>query len=148
MRSRLAAAIVVLASLVGGVTMAQPDPAHKPAPIVFFDIAGPSLAPQKAFYEAVFGWNVTDAGGVTVPVASPLPGNLRVETSMPDPAERVLYIGVPDINATLAQIKAHGGSTVFGRMVVPHVAIIALFKDPGGNRMGLVEIKDGKPIEP
>ena len=25
-------------------------------PIVFFDIAGPDLASQSAFYTAVFGW--------------------------------------------------------------------------------------------
>ena len=27
------------------------------------------------------------------------------------------------------------------RMVIPHVATFALFKDPAGNRMGLVELK-------
>jgi predicted enzyme related to lactoylglutathione lyase len=63
-------------------------------------------------------------------------------------AERVLYVGVPDINATLAAVKAHGGSVVFGRMAAPGVAILALFKDPAGNRMGLVEIANGKPIVP
>ena len=91
-----------------------------PAPIVFFDIAAPELAGQAAFYKEVFGWDVDAGGGFAVPVASPLHGNLRVESPAQGPiAERVIYIGVPDINAALAKITAHGGSVVFQRMAHP-----------------------------
>jgi predicted enzyme related to lactoylglutathione lyase len=121
-----------------------------PAPIVFFDIAAPDLASQAAFYKAVFGWDANPAGGLVVPVTSPLPGNLRVEPPTDGPTtERVLYVGVPDINATLAKVTASGGSVVFGRMAAPGIVILALFKDPAGNRMGLVELDAaGKPIVP
>jgi hypothetical protein len=124
--------------------------AAAPAPIVFFDIAGPDLPSQAAFYKAVFGWEATPDGRLTVPSTAPLPGNLRVEDPKQGPiAERVLYVGVPDINATLETVKAHGGSVVFGRTVAAGVVILALFKDPAGNRMGLVELgRDGKPIVP
>ncbi len=61
----------------------------------------------------------------------------------------MIYLGVEDINATLETIKAHGGKVHAPRMVVPGVTILALFFDPAGNRMGLIEIgKDGKPIVP
>ena len=53
-----------------------------------------------------------------------------------------------DITATLDQITANGGGVVFPRMTVPGVVILALFTDPAGNRMGLVELADGKPIIP
>ena len=120
-----------------------------PAPVVFFDIAAPDLAAQSAFYHDIFDWQVAPGGGFSVPVTSPLPGNLRVESSSEGPlTERVIYIGVPDITATLTKIVAHGGSIVFPRFVVPGVVIVALFKDPAGNRMGLVEMADGKPIVP
>ena len=121
-----------------------------PAPIVFFDIAASELASQAAFYKAVFDWEADAAGALAVPVSSPLPGNLRVEPPSERPtAERVLYVGVPDINAALAKVTANGGSVVFGRMVAPGVVILALFKDPAGNRMGLVELDAaGKPIVP
>jgi predicted enzyme related to lactoylglutathione lyase len=136
---------------------AQPTtPAAKgaamPAPVVFFDISAPELAKQAAFYKAVFDWDVDAGGGFAVPVASPLHANLRVETAGEHGAplaERVIYIGVPDINATLAKITANGGSVVFPRMVVPGVVILALFKDPAGNRMGVVELgPDGAPVVP
>lgn len=121
-----------------------------PAPIVYFDIAGPDSASQAAFYKAVFGWTSGPGGSLNVPAASPLPGSLRVEEAEQGPlAERVLYVGVPDINATLETVKAHGGQVVFGRTVAPGVVILALFKDPAGNRMGLVELdRAGKPIVP
>jgi uncharacterized protein len=137
-------ALALVASLAAGPVMANP------APIVFFDIAGPDLAGQSAFYKAVFGWDAGPTGALSVPAVTPLPGNLRVEPPNLGPtAERVLYVGVPDIDATLATIKAHGGSVVFGRTTVPGVVILALFKDPAGNRMGLVELDGGgKPIVP
>jgi uncharacterized protein len=121
-----------------------------PAPIVLFDIAGPDLASQAAFYKAVFAWDAGPTGALTVPTVAPLPGNLRVEPPNLGPAaERVLYVGVPDIVATLETVKAHGGQVVFGRTAVPSVVILALFTDPAGNRTGLVELDAaGRPVVP
>ncbi|HEX3917601.1 MAG TPA: VOC family protein [Caulobacteraceae bacterium] len=121
-----------------------------PAPIVFFDIAGTAQNNLAAFYKTVFDWDADGQGRLTpVPVASPLPGLLRVEQAGQQPvAERVLYIGVPDIPAALAKITANGGQIVLPRTEVPGVVVIALFRDPAGNRMGLVEMAGDKPKVP
>ena len=142
-------AIWLAASLAATTAVAQPAP--HPAPVVFFDIAAPQLASQAAFYRAVLGWDIDATGGFAVPAASPLHATLRVESpGGKEPlTERVVYVGVADINATLASVKAHGGGVVFPRLVVPGVVIVALFTDPAGNRMGLVELDSaGKPIVP
>jgi predicted enzyme related to lactoylglutathione lyase len=119
------------------------------APIVFFDIAGPELASQAAFHKSIFGWESDASGAISIPVTSPLMGNLRVEPPTQGPVtERLIYIGVPDINATLETITQTGGGIVFPRMEVPGVAVIALFTDPAGNRMGLVEMDGGKAKVP
>ncbi len=135
-----------------GPAAAQPAPHNAiraPAPIVFFDIAAPELAKQAAFYRAIFGWDIGPDGRFTVPAATPLPGNLRVEPAAQGPvAERLIYIGVEDITGTLAQITAAGGSLVFPRLEVQGVAVVAAFKDPAGNRMGLVEMAGGKAKVP
>ena len=55
-------------------------------------------------------------------------------------AERVVYVGVPDVTAALAKVTANGGAVVFPRLVVPGVTIVGMFTDPAGNRMGLVEL--------
>jgi hypothetical protein len=144
MSRRLAPALAALALTL--VPVAAPA---APAPIVFFDIAGTDLASQAAFYKKVFDWDADAQGRLTVPAATPLPGLLRVEPSDHGPvAERLIYIGVPDIQATLAKITANGGAIVFPRTEVPGVVILALFRDPAGNRMGLVEMAGDKPKVP
>jgi uncharacterized protein len=140
-----ACAAAVLAAPVYAQQLTSTQGGSMPAPIVFFDIAAPDLASQKAFYGAVFGWEFDPIGRFNAPVTSgpSLPALLRT-----DPLEKVIYLGVEDINATLEKIKANGGKVHAGRLVVPGVTILALFFDPAGNRMGLIEIKDGKPIIP
>ncbi len=112
-----------------------------PAPIVHFDIAAPDNAKQQAFYAKVFGWSVGPGGTMAIPVnGSTLSGALR-----PDPADKVIYIGVADITATLKDVDANGGKLDTPRFEVKSVAVIGLFRDPAGNRMGLVELtSEGK----
>ena len=94
---------------------------HTPAPVVFFDIAGPDAAKLKTFYAANFGWGIDAANGITTPT---LKGTLRQ-----DPPATLIYLGVPDIDATLKAITASGGSTMMPKMVMSGVTF-ALFKDP------------------
>jgi predicted enzyme related to lactoylglutathione lyase len=102
------------------------------APVVFFDIAGPEPEKLQQFYASVFGWTVDGNGGIAG--AGALGGTLRQ-----DPAEKILYIAVPDIDAALNQIASAGGRVSLPRTVIPDVVTFALFLDPAGNRMGLVE---------
>jgi predicted enzyme related to lactoylglutathione lyase len=118
-----------------------------PAPIVFFDLAGPDAKMLGKFYADVFGWSTGPGGSLSVPVngvpagaAMNLMGTLRQ-----DPTEKVIYIGVPDINASLKSVVEHGGKVQTPRFEVKGVVILGLFFDPAGNRMGLVEMgPDGK----
>jgi predicted enzyme related to lactoylglutathione lyase len=125
----LASALAVLA---GGAPMAAP-PAPPSAPIVFFDVAGPDAGKLKQFYASNFGWAIDAANGVKTPG---LEGTLRQ-----DPPETLIYLGVRDIDATLKVIVNSGGSVALPRTVVPNVVTFAIFKDPAGNRVGLVETK-------
>ena len=113
------------------------------APIVFFDIAGPDLAAQRDFYAKVFDWTSTPDGRVTVPVVAPLMGTFRA-----DPAEKMLYLGVADVTASLAKVVEHGGAVEAPRFEVPGVVVLGLFRDPAGNRMGLVELDGDQPRIP
>jgi predicted enzyme related to lactoylglutathione lyase len=138
-RSKIGLTAMLAAGLLS--TATSGEAASMPAPIVFFDIAGPDNAAQAGFYETIFDWKAGPGGTLSVPVHGPsLPGALRA-----DPAAKVIYIGVPDVTATLAAITAAGGKTVMPRFEVKGVAVIGLFDDPAGNTMGLVELTtDGK----
>lgn len=105
-------------------------------PIVFFDIAGADPGALMTFYREVFGWDADARGGVSVPIGGPpLMGTFRG-----DIAEKVIYLGVPDVTAALDTVVAHGGSVAAPRFEVPGVVVLGLFLDPAGNRMGLVEM--------
>jgi predicted enzyme related to lactoylglutathione lyase len=137
--------VVLLALALAPLPAAAQGKAKMPAPIVFIDIVGPELPKQATFYREVFGWEIGPGGTFSVPATTPMQGVLRVEDPKENPtAERVIYLGVPDINATLAAVAAHGGKTVLPRLEVPNVAVLALFTDPAGNRMGLVEMDGDK----
>lgn len=113
-----------------------------PAPIVFFDIAAPDSDRLRSFYKSVFDWPA-EGGNFTVPVTTPIEGTIRA-----DPAEKLLYVGVPDVTKALEDIVAAGGSIDVPRFEVPGMVVLGLFKDPAGNRMGLVEMDGDKPKIP
>jgi predicted enzyme related to lactoylglutathione lyase len=132
--ARILSASLLAAALATSAAKAEPaksEAAMTSAPIVFFDIAGPDAAKLKSFYAENFRWTIDAANGITAPN---LKGTLRQ-----DPPETLIYVGVPDITAALKKIVDGGGSVVVPRTVVPNVVTFALFKDPAGNRMGLVE---------
>jgi predicted enzyme related to lactoylglutathione lyase len=104
------------------------------APIVYFEVAGPDGGKLCEFYSAVFGWEIDASSTISPASTGGLKGGIRQ-----DPAEKVLYLGVPDIAESLKQIEAAGGKTVMPRTVIPGVVTFALFTDPAGNRMGLAE---------
>jgi uncharacterized protein len=103
-----------------------------PAPIVFFDIAGPDAAKLKDFYAGNFGWDIDAANMIKTPQ---LEGTLRQ-----DPAEKILYIGVPNLDDAIKKVTASGGEIVTPKIPIP-TGTFVVFKDPAGNRMGLVELK-------
>ena len=113
-----------------------------PSPIVFLDIAGPDDELQH-FYSSLFGWTLDAEGRFDVEVQSPLQLAIRK-----DPAEKRFYLGVEDVAAKLQEVEQNGGAVDVPRFEVPGVVILGLFRDPAGNPMGLVEMKDGKPKIP
>ncbi len=118
-------------------------------PVVFLDIAGPDDAALRRFYASVFQWNADDAGqfAIPTPTQGPMQGAIQGAIRQ-DPAEKRLYIGVPDVAAHLASIEEAGGSIDAPRFEVPGVVVLGLFRDPAGNPMGLVEMDGDTPRIP
>ena len=102
----------------------------------------------------MFGWEITPGpfpgtGAIApIPVRSPLPGTLRQETAGGPQMPSLIYLGVPDVAATLDKIVAHGGAVHAPRFEVPGVVVLGLFRDPAGNTMGLVEMIGDAPKIP
>ncbi|MCW8879760.1 MAG: hypothetical protein OQK51_22090 [Kangiellaceae bacterium] len=114
------------------------------APIVFFDIAGPEGSNLKEFYSELFDWEIGTGGNFSTSVisATESPPTLMAAIRN-DPAENLVYLGVEDITAKLTEVVEKGGEVDTARFEVPGVVILGLFRDPAGNRVGLVEIENG-----
>ena len=97
----------------------------------------------KNFYSSIFGWEIDQAGQFGIPVATPIKGAIRK-----DPTEKRIYLGVPDITASLSLIEQSGGTVDVPLFEVPGVVVLGLFRDPAGNPMGLVEMDGDSPRVP
>jgi predicted enzyme related to lactoylglutathione lyase len=112
-------------------------------PIVHWEMMGPDGDAQKDFYSSIFDWSfqategfegyyMTDAESAGV-------GGAVGKGPEEMPSYLTLYVQVDSIDDTLAQVSAQGGATVMPRTEIPGVVTFAMFADPAGNVVGLVE---------
>jgi predicted enzyme related to lactoylglutathione lyase len=122
-------------------------------PVIHFEIMGKDPASLGAFYRNAFGWNipvdpVEGGGGVTYylvlpdgeqPPKSGINGGFGAAPAGYD-GHVTFYIGVDDVGAALDKIERLGGMRMLGPQAVPNGPVIALFKDPQGNTIGLAQL--------
>lgn len=111
-------------------------------PVVHFEITGHDGAQLQSFYSKLFGWKI-DANnpmqyGLVAAEEKSIGGGISGHEPGGKPSVTV-YVAVDKIDPVLAEVAKHGGSTVMPRTVIPGMVIMAQFKDPSGNVIGLVE---------
>jgi predicted enzyme related to lactoylglutathione lyase len=113
--------------------------------IIHFEI--PADDPKRAikFYEKVFDWQIEKWDGpieywLIMTGEEDKPGIDGGLARREDPTTGVENtIDVKDLDASLANVKAHGGEVIRPRMAVPGVGWMAYIKDTEGNVFGLME---------
>jgi hypothetical protein len=117
--------------------------ASKPAgpQVVHWEIQSQSPEKLHGFYADVFGWSVNANNPMKYGMVSS-GGNDGINGGIggsPSPGSRVVvYANVADIDATLSKIESLGGSTLMPRTDIGMV-IMAIYTDPEGNVMGVIE---------
>lgn len=109
-------------------------------PLVHWEIMVSDMAKAKAFYSAVFDWQIKETPmpgyfGVD-PGTAPPGGMMAAPDFAPQPTFHV-YFGVEDIEATLAKAVATGGTVVAPKMEIPGIGWWAMFADPDGVVLGI-----------
>ena len=111
-------------------------------PVVHFEVHSEHSTELRSFYSDLFGWKLgvvpdgsyalvdTDAGGEGI--------RGGIAESSNDLTGVIFYIQVPDIEAHLTRIRAAGASVLVERTESGPVTT-AIFLDPDGNPVGLVE---------
>lgn len=120
------------------------------ARVVHFEIPHDDAERARSFYREAFGWDVQSLPdmGYTIVATGPAgdqgptePGYINGGMLQRSDLSRapVLTIAVEDIDAALATVESHGGTTVRGRLPVGEMGFAAYFTDTEGNVMGLWE---------
>jgi uncharacterized protein len=114
-------------------------------PIVHVEIPARDSEAAGQFYAQVFNWQLDNsapnylqfrteggpAGGFVSPGKA---GDTSLEYKI---GEVLIYLDSDDIDATLANVEAHGGTTVVPRTEIEGHGWWAVFTDPSGNKIGL-----------
>jgi len=110
-------------------------------PIVHAEIRSTDPDATRAFFGSLFGWKFPEGA---------MPGYTYVDTGVPDALPAgisplqggsslvTFFVGVEDIDATIAEVTRLGGSVVQEPARVPGVAF-ALIADPAGQVVGLAQ---------
>lgn len=107
---------------------------------VWYDLMTSDLAGAAAFYGSVVGWGSMDSGMAERPYHLFTMGQTVVAGLMPPPADAkgapslwVGYVGVEDVDATAAKLKAAGGNVWRGPEDIPNnVGRFAVVSDAQG----------------
>jgi predicted enzyme related to lactoylglutathione lyase len=106
------------------------------------DMGSPDLSLARAFYSGLFGWDAPEgppeAGGYSVCLLQGKSvAGLGPQMSPEAPPSWLTYVNVDDADATVAKVKAAGGTVFVEPMDVMDVGRMAVFADPQGAVIGL-----------
>jgi predicted enzyme related to lactoylglutathione lyase len=115
--------------------------------VVHFEILGKDRDALSGFYRDIFDWQIEPIPGMPYAMVDPAGGEGAIAGGIGEPQDGeplvTFYIEVPSIDDTLQRIEQAGGSTVMPRTELGMVTI-AMFTDPEGHRIGLVESGSGE----
>lgn len=109
-------------------------------PITLVVVSATDLAVSSAFYSKLFGWQLQPLSAELT--GAILPTGMRVALRSNVPAGfpgMIPYIGVPEVDATLARAVAAGGTIEEGSQSMPTMGKLARFKDTSGTIYGLTD---------
>jgi predicted enzyme related to lactoylglutathione lyase len=119
-------------------------------PVFHFEIPVTDMDRAIAFYENVFGYQLTreDVDGYDMaffPRAGDTPGAsgalAKGDVYRPSHDGPVIYFDVPDIDAVLARAKARGSKVLYPKKNIGESGFVAEIEDSEGNRIALSQVK-------
>lgn len=120
-----------------------------PNPVVHFEIQSTDAGKSRDFFSEVFGWHVEVVPGMgygLVNTGTESGINGGIETSPTGENQVMIYIEVDGIQGYLDRAVAAGATVVMPVTVVPGAVTFALFADPAGAVVGIVD-RETPPAE-
>ncbi|HEX2901976.1 MAG TPA: VOC family protein [Jatrophihabitans sp.] len=106
------------------------------------DLSVADVPAARIFYEQLFGWQIQQpqeqfGGYANCAKDGRLVCGLAPTMAAEQPNAWTTYIGVADAAATMAQVRAHGGTVVAEPMAVMQLGTMAVALDPAGAPFGV-----------
>lgn len=110
-------------------------------PVAWFDIAAVDPSRSRKFYADLFDWTINVVEEMNYGLVDPgapdgIPGGIG-QADENNTAGIVLYAAVDDAQAALEKAESLGGKIEVPPYEIPGYGLMALFRDPEGNRVGL-----------
>ncbi len=114
-----------------------------PNPVVHFEIVGRDGAALQRFYREVFDWEINAdnpmAYGLVEAQGGGIGGGVGVPVEEDAGPYVTFYIEVADLRAALDRVESLGGTVVMDITTIPGMVTMAMFRDPEGNLIGIVD---------
>ena len=120
-------------------------------PVVHFEIIGKNPANLRNYFGELFGWQFDTSSPVAEAVSEPANYGFVDRIKTPDgagipggigggadyPGHVIFYVGVPNVEAALAEAERLGGNRRMGPERAPTGLVIGHFTDPECNLIGV-----------
>jgi predicted enzyme related to lactoylglutathione lyase len=108
-------------------------------PVVHWEIRARDPQAMRAFYSAMFNWQIADGPIMQIPSGIGAPEQLTGHILQHASSGVTLYIQVRDLDESIARAKELGGAQTANKFQIPDGATIAGIADPEGNPIVLVQ---------
>ena len=113
--------------------------------IMWLELASNDIPSSAKFFGDLFGWPIVTDEQMDYTMTAFEQGETGVGFSPVDeargmmPGSVLVYVDVADVDATIARAKELGAPVLQDKMEIPTVGWMAIFGDPGGNRIGVMQ---------
>jgi hypothetical protein len=113
--------------------------------IFWLEIASDDIPSSARFYQELLGWPIVRDEEMDYTMTAFERGEtgvgfapVNVEQGVA-PGSILVYVNVPDVDATIARAKELSAPILVDKTEIPTVGWMAVFGDPGGNRIAVME---------
>jgi uncharacterized protein len=120
-------------------------------PVVHFEIIGRNPDKLRSYFGELFGWQFDTTSPVAEAVSEPTDYGFVDRITTPDgtgipggigggaryQGHAIFYVGVPNVEAALAEAERLGGKRQMGPERAPTGLVVGHFTDPEGNLIGV-----------
>ncbi len=112
-------------------------------PIVHVEISSADREASGKFYHDLFGWEVQQMPEMSYATFATgdgeVGGGLNPVTPENPPGTIMVYVNTEDIEDSLRKVESLGGKVLSRPQMIPDVGLFAIFKDPTGNTLALLQ---------